>query len=134
VRTYSEAFADARDEPPFSNGTEGYDWMENWCWAPCHTPVEKAWQECEAGEREAEDWFQGGCPLILVAMMGRTPSEWLPQSDFGDFHCIEFRGPDDLGGDEPQPVPDPPGMDALFERPEPQVRMLVQPEREQVLV
>ena len=129
MRNYAEAYAAALDERPFSNGTEWEIWAANWCWRPCCTPVEKAWQEYERDERPLEDWFDGGCPLILVSMMGRTPSEWLPQEGFGDYHCIEYRGPDDGDDPEPRPVPDPPGMDGLFERPEPTVKMYVQPER-----
>lgn len=140
MRSYDEIMATARDERPFSNGTEGYGWMENWCWRPCHNPAEKAWQDYEDGKRKhPHKDYPGGCPLLLAALMGKTPAEWLeqPRHDelitLGDqFHCIEFQGPDD-GGGEPRPKPDPPGMDGLFERPERQVRMLKQPEREAVM-
>lgn len=137
MRPAREIMADARDEAPFSNGTEGYGWMENWCWAPCMNPVEVAWREYEEGERaEQLEGYEGGCPLIMCAMIGKTPVEWLDTWD-GEgpyprdrFHCIEFRGPDDGDDPEPQPVPDPPNMDALFPRPEPHPRMYVQPEQE----
>lgn len=143
MRTYEEIYATARDTPPFSNGTEGYGWMENWCWAPCHNPAEKAWQDYEVGKRKtAPKEFPGGCPLIICAMMGRTPTEWLDQWKEGEpypidrFHCIEFRGPDDGGGDpSPRPKREPPDMDGLFPRPERRIRMLKQPEpRQEVLV
>jgi hypothetical protein len=134
MRSYEEIYATARDERPFSNGTEGYAWMENWCWAPCHNPAELAWQRYENGERKtAPKDFPGGCPLILCALIGRTPTEWIDTWDgegpypLGDrFHCIEYRGPDDGPGGDPQPRPrrEPPNMDGLFERPERTVRML----------
>lgn len=140
MRPAAEIIDTARDEPPFSNGTELYGWMENWCWAPCTNPVEVAWRDYEDGERaEQMEGYEGGCPLIMCAMIGKTPVEWLPQGReyFGDqYHCIEFRGPDDGDDPEPQPVPDPPNMDALFERPDPAARMLVplQLQREPVMV
>lgn len=140
MRSYEEAFADARDERPFSNGTAGHGWMENWCWR-CHNPAELAWRRYEEGARKTPPKdFPGGCPLIMVALNERTPVEWLDQwggkgpYPLGDrFHCIEFRGPDE-GGGEPRPKPDPPGMDGLFRRPERQVRMLKQPDEVREMV
>lgn len=148
MRTEAEIFATARDEPPFSNGTEGYGWMENWCYAPCHNPIEVAWQRYEDGKRKTPPKeYPGGCPLLRCALLGKTPTEWIEQprddglSCIGDqYHCIEFRGPDDGRGGgrggEPRPRRDPPGMDGLFPKPERRVRMLKQPElaREAVLV
>jgi len=134
MRTYEEIMASARDEPPFSNGTEGYGWMENWCWAPCQQPAEVAWQRYEDGKRKTDPG--GGCPLILCALLGKTPSEWLEQDEGPDrFHCIEFRAPGGGGGGDPQPRPrrDPPNMEGLFPRPERRVRMLIQPEPLKVL-
>src|SRR5271168_3567774 len=141
MRSYDEVYATARDEWPFSNGTEGFSWMENWCYAPCRNPAEVAWQRYEDGKRTtAPKDFPGGCPLIQVALMGRTPTEWLEQPlvnglmVLGDqYHCIEFRGPDD-GGGKPRPRREPPGMDGLFPRPERTLRMLKQPARERELV
>lgn len=128
MRTYAQIEADARDETPFSNGTSWEIWATNWCWAPCHNPAEKAWQDYELGEGPEPEEFPGGCPLILAAMMGKTPIEWLEQPGSQDYHCIEFRGPDEDGDGEPQPVPDPEGMDELFPCPPRTVRMLTQPE------
>lgn len=116
---YGDAWERARDEPPFCNGTEGYDWMENWCY------------RCLRDAPFRNTGNGGGCPLIRVAMMGRTPAEWLdgPRDEQGrysigdQYHCIEFKAPGD-GGGEPRPRPDPPDMDGLFERPERRVRML----------
>lgn len=114
---YEDAFARSKDTPAFSNGTEWEMWSANWCARPCTMD-------------KNED-----CPLIMVALLGRTPAEWLPQpadrypSDV--YHCVMFRGPDDPGG-EPQPQPEPPDMDGLFERPESATRMYIQPRRAEV--
>ena len=138
MRSYEEAEAAARDTPPFSNGTEIHAWMENWCWRPCLNPAEKAWQDYESGKRRtAPTRFPGGCPLILLAMSGKTPAEWLEQDRrrLGDqYHCIEFRGPDDGPAGPPRPKPEPPGMDGLFERPPRRTRMLSQPDNRLVAV
>jgi hypothetical protein len=136
VRTYDEIMATARDEAPFSNGTECSAWMENWCWQPCFNPAEKSWQDYENGKRKhPHKDYPGGCPLIMAALNGKTPTEWLEQDStdgirLGDqFHCIEFRGPNDGGSDSaPRPRRDPRGMDPLFPQPERHVRMLKQPE------
>lgn len=135
MRSYREIFETARDTPAFSNGTEWEIWAANWCWAPCQNPAELAWQRYEEGKRKtAPKEFPGGCPLILCALEGRTPTEWLDQWKEGEpypldrYHCIEFRGPDEGGGGEPRPKREPPGMDGLFPRPERAVRMLKQPE------
>lgn len=109
--------------------------MENWCWAPCLNPAEVAWRRYEDGKRKtAPRDFPGGCPLIQVALMGRTPTEWIEQPlvdglmVLGDqYHCIEFRGPDGDGRDlPPKPRREPPNMDGLFPRPDRRVRMLRQ--------
>ena len=106
MRTYEEIDADARDGSPFSNGTEGEGWMANWCYRPCI-------------QDKNDD-----CPLILVALMGKTPAEWMeqPRGDsgykvFGDqYHCIEFRSEEDGPNPEPQPIPDPPDQGLLLPR------------------
>jgi hypothetical protein len=143
MRTVEEIFASARDVPPFSNGTEGYGWMENWCWRPCMNPAEVAWRRYEDGKRKTPPKdYPGGCPLIMCAMDEKTPVEWLDQWDgegpypIADrYHCIEFRGPDDGDdGGEPRPRPDPPGMDGLFPRPERAIRMLQQPRQTRELI
>lgn len=119
MRTYDEAFAAAVDQSAFSNGTEGHAWMDQWCFRCVH----------DKGTRDGSDPV--GCPLVMVALMGRTPSEWLeqpwqqingrPDGDtapvLGDtYHCVEFRNEDDPGpGYEPQPDPPPPGQLPLFD-------------------
>lgn len=105
MRTYDEASAAARPEPPFSNSTDGDMWMANWCEHPCRNDSPEM---VARGE---------GCPLILVALEGYTPAEWLPQPFNAPdrWHCVEFRGPDD-GPGEPEPIPDPPDQPAFWPR------------------
>ena len=114
---FDDAMARSKDKPAFSNSTEWEMWAANWCERPCKVDANQ------------------DCPLIMIALLGRTPAEWLPQpadrypSDA--YHCVNFRGKDDPG-DEPQPQPEPPDMDGLFDRPERVTRMLVQPQRSEV--
>ena len=123
MRTYEEAFAAAKDEPAFSNGTEGFAWTGTWCDTCLH----------DKGTRDGTD--EKGCPLIMVALMQRTPVEWIEQPwqqikgrpegetapTLGDtYHCTEYAPDDDEGGDdEPDPGPrwDPemPGQTTIFE-------------------
>jgi hypothetical protein len=49
--------ARARDGAAFSNGFEGQSWMNLWC---------------EDGCRNHPD-----CPLLDVALLGRTPAQWV---------------------------------------------------------
>jgi hypothetical protein len=63
MRTEAEISAAATDGSPFSNGTEGYAWMDNWC------------GRCLNNDEETELW----CPILTVALFGKTPSEWLEQ-------------------------------------------------------
>lgn len=115
----------ARDHVPFSNGTEGYGWMANWC------------DRC-LRDAPFRNGLKGatGCPILAVAMLEqKTPAEWLdgPRDEHGrygiadQYTCIEFKAPGD-GGGEPRPKPDPPDMDGLFERPDRETRMYVQPQ------
>ena len=78
----SERLAKAIQHRPFSNGTEGYTWMGNWCDHcardhACHDP---------GGDHSK------GCDLILLAMLPDFPCEdfpwpeaWLPEPDDGKF-------------------------------------------------
>jgi hypothetical protein len=101
------AYDRAREGSPFSNSTMWEIWSANWC-CRCR----------EDGMGIGKDEPQ--CELITVALCGRTPLEWLtasPEGDvFGDYHCIMFRDRDNPGGEEPKPIPDPPGQGALFDR------------------
>ncbi len=106
-------FDAAKDEPAFSNSPEWEMWAANWCHRPCQMD-------------KNED-----CPLIVTALLGRTPVEWLEQPadqyPSNAYHCVNFRGPDDPYT-KPKPLPDPPDMDGLFDRPEQTTRMYVQPQ------
>jgi hypothetical protein len=112
--TFDEANTKAREGSPFSNGTEGECWMANNCHRCVHdAPVRR------------DEWDKG-CPLILVAYLGKTPAEWLEKdrSRLGDqYTCMYFRDENDgPGPQEPTPIPDPPGQLTLcprdeFERP-----------------
>ena len=126
-----DPWATARDEPAFSNGTEGYGWMANWC------------DRCLRDAPFRNGISPRGCELILIAMDGKTPAEWLdgPRDEHGrysiadQYHCIEFKAPGD-GGGEPKPKPTPPGQEVLFDRADYAARrMYVQPteEREPIM-
>lgn len=125
---YDEIFERSRDVPAFSNGTEGEEWMANWC------------HRCLRDAPFRNGISPTGCPIILVTMLSRTPAEFLdgPRDEHGrysmadQYHCVEFRAPGG-GGGEPRPRPEPPSMDGLFPRPERQTRMYVQPELQPVL-
>lgn len=93
MRDYDAIFDDARPGSPFSNGTSGEIWMESWCY---RCKVDAPFNRGETNE---------GCPLLLVALMERTPKEWT-ETGLQDYHCSEFR-PDDDGGDDPLPPPVP---------------------------
>lgn len=106
MRTYDEAYAAALPEPAFSNGTQGEIWMAGWC------------ERCANDTPELVDRGKG-CPLIMVALMGRTPSEWMaqPNESPDQYHCAEFRDDDDPGqsGDLPDPSPEIDGQLPLFD-------------------
>lgn len=122
---FDDAYARARDEWAFSNGTEYYAWYGNWC------------GRCRREQPFINGITDKGCPLLLVALNNRTPAEWLEQDGFrlGDqYHCVEFRGLGGGGGGEPRPKPDPRGMDGLFPRTERRTRMFVQPQSSKVEV
>jgi hypothetical protein len=112
MRDLKEIIADARDRMAFSNSDEGYGWMDANCFTCIH----------EKPSRQGHE--EDGCPLILVALMNKTPAEWLdgPRDEHGrygiadQYHCVEFRHEDDGPGPEPQPIPDPPGQDCLLPR------------------
>ena len=86
-------FEQAWDVAPFSDAAAGDVWMGNWC------------GRC-VKDRAVRVGEGPGCPLVLVALMGRTPAPWLLPEVGGEFHCLEFRGEDDGPGPEPRPVPE----------------------------
>lgn len=118
---YEDAYKRSREGVPFSNGTEGYGWMANWC------------DRCTRDAPFRNGIASTGCPLILISLSERTPAEWLdgPRDEHGrysiadQYTCIEFKAPGG-GGGGPRPKPEPPDMDGLFERPETHTRMYVQ--------
>lgn len=73
MRSYAEIMADAGDRSAFANGTEGDHWMDQWC------------HRCVHDLRIDE----GGCPLVLVSMLGKTPTEFVPGAT-GEYRCTEF--------------------------------------------
>lgn len=105
---YDRLYEEARREAPFSNGSQGYGWMAANC------------DRCIHDKDAREGDGIGGCPLVLVALMGRTPIQWLAETEeawvYGDFHCIEFRDENGGPGPEPTPIPDPPGQLTLCPR------------------
>ncbi len=128
--TFDDVWSRAKDAPAFSNGDEGQAFESNWCGRCLH----------DAPFRNGLTLT--GCPILTVAVLGRTPVEWFEQPwqqiqgrpagetapSLGDtYRCIEFRAPGS-GGGEPQPLPEPTGMDGLFARPERRTRMYVQPD------
>lgn len=52
---FGDELARARTGAPFANGYEGESWMSLWC------------QDCT---------HRNGCPLLDVALFGRTPAAW----------------------------------------------------------
>jgi hypothetical protein len=100
MRNFDEAHAAAMEKPAFSNGTESEAWEENWCGRCIH---DAKFRQAGVGD---------GCPLMLVAVLGRTPAEWIDQRPNGHrlgdtYHCTEFRDVEDGPGDEPEPEPIP---------------------------
>lgn len=109
MRTAEQIWKDAREGSPFSNGTEGYAWMDNWCGRCIHDKPARNGHE------------ENGCPLLLPALSGKTPVEWLdgPRNEQGHwaiddkYHCIEFRDEDDGPPPPTEPQPTPPGQGEL---------------------
>ncbi|MFI2620453.1 hypothetical protein [Streptomyces sp. NPDC018584] len=117
-------YNEARDEPAFSNSSEGMAWMD----ANCDTCIH------EKDQRNTNNPGPG-CNLILVSLMGRRPVQWIdgPRDEHGrysmagQYHCTEYRHEDD-GPTDPQPIPDPPGQLTLVPRDDyTGTRMLLRP-------
>lgn len=103
MRDHDSIFDDAADRSPFSNGTSGEIWMSEWCY------------RCKVDGPFQRGVTDQGCPLLLVALMQKTPKEWT-ETGLQDYHCSEFV-PDDDGKDgDPDPNPAPlPGQTDMFE-------------------
>lgn len=84
-----DAYDRAKDEPAFSNSTEWEIWSARNC------------EEC-AHDGMGIGADQPQCPLILVALCGRTPAEWTDKAPpLGAYTCAHFtQRPDD-----PEPAP-----------------------------
>lgn len=110
--TVDNLYDAARQEPPFSNSGEGYGWMGENCGTCIHDK-----------DQRSEEIAGPGCPLVMVALMGRTPAQWLdgPRDSSGlysigtQYTCVEYRHEDD-GPTYPTPIPDPPGQLTLLPR------------------
>ena len=48
-----------------------------------------------------------GCPIVMVALMGKTPKEWIP-TGIQDYDCTEFISNDGDDGDDGPETPDGP--------------------------
>lgn len=111
MRTFAEIDSNARPKLPFSNGTIGYAWTSHWC---DRCTNDAAMRDGGSGKPDADGIL--GCPLLAVALLGKTPVEWFEQEQIQDYHCVEFRDQDGPGDTEPKPLPDPGGMDAMLPR------------------
>lgn len=82
MKTVDAIEAAARPGAAFSNGTEFEIWSSRWC----------------AGCRNDADQDSGGCPILLVALLGEvTPAEWEKHRPTergaalgGRYRCTEF--------------------------------------------
>ncbi|MEN2423047.1 hypothetical protein AABB02_33665 [Streptomyces rimosus] len=103
---FAQLRAASRDLVPFATGSEGHDWMANWC------------DRCVHDRPAREGRPAQGCPLVLVALTGRTPLAW--HDGHRDAHgrytiadqyrCTEFRAEDGRPDVLPRPVPVAPGQ------------------------
>lgn len=83
MRTESEILADARDRRPFSNHTEYEVWRVDRC------------DDC---------YLEPSCPLLLVALLGKTPQEWAVV-DGQTGCCSQFEPIPYATDDEPEEEP-----------------------------
>ncbi|WP_066360314.1 hypothetical protein [Herbidospora mongoliensis] len=98
--SFEQADATAREGSPFSNSTDGDAWTGAYC------------GRCVNDKGD-------GCPLILVALLGKTPAEWIEKDPLSldRYTCIHFRDEDDGPAlCEPTPIPTPDGQEELFDR------------------
>jgi hypothetical protein len=118
MRTDAQITADAKDEQAFSNMTSFEIWAGNVCAAGNGCKHDSLWGGA-AQDPEVD------CPLITVAILGRTPQEWLAQTEPADaesqhYHCTEYEEEpatvDDHISPEPVPQGEPlPGQLSLFQ-------------------
>jgi hypothetical protein len=88
MRTHEEAMAAATDGTPFSNSTQWELWADRHCFG------------CKVDTDES-------CPLVLVALSGKTPAEWTAPTEQqrlqSDYDCAEF-----IPAVDEKPAPAPP--------------------------
>lgn len=94
------SLADATKGIPFSNGTEGQEWMAKWCDFCVHDTTLHNHPSDDGGT---------GCDLIGSALLGDEffawPEAWLPEPDDGRFFlpsrlvCLHFEPCRECGGD-----------------------------------
>ena len=111
MRDLDAIMGDAREGSPFSNGTSVEMWMGDWCY------------RCKVDAPFQRDESPTGCPLIMVALLGKTPAEWA-ETGMQDYHCSEFDEDHGDDGDDgegppagptwPQPVAEMEGQTDLF--------------------
>jgi hypothetical protein len=112
---------------PFANSTEGETWMGQWC------------SRCLVDAPYRNGISPTGCPLIVTALIGQTPAEWIdgPRDEHGrysiadQYHCVNVRTPGD-GGGEPRPKRTPRDQLELFPRDEHEGRRNLTPLPEDV--
>lgn len=75
--TYDELFEQAADEPAFSTSDEGEYWIAHHCGTCVHDAPSRAGDEAN------------GCPLILLALIGRTPAQWTGDPYICSSYCKE---------------------------------------------
>lgn len=78
MRSYVQIDSSATPTAPFSNSTDGYAWIDQWC------------NRCIHDDKGPDD----GCEILLVGLCGKTPAEWLPgdRLTLGNaYRCTEFK-------------------------------------------
>lgn len=77
MKDYSEYEHTSKSGRPFSNSTDWEIWSHNVCQGAGNPD-----RHCVNDDEDA-----GGCPLILLAMVDRTPAEWIGPR--GRYRCTE---------------------------------------------
>lgn len=102
------------DEMPFSNSDEGCAFTANWC------------DRCIHDKPARQDRYEDACGILLVALCGQTPGEWIeqewgvppsggrPAPPIDRYHCVEFRDERDGPPPRTEPLPTPPGQGELI--------------------
>ena len=95
----------------FSNGTEFYGWLDNWC------------ERCIHDKAARQGRYEDACAILTLAICGEgTPIEWLdgPRDEHDRYsladryHCIEFRDENEGPPPRTEPLPTPPGQGELI--------------------